>query len=175
MKPLAIALFTALLFLLSFHASQALSYPPPAGSIDLTGRLTTTCIPHGGGPVYLQISLDVRDFPIPSRSYQPMNIAVVLDRSGSMADQRKIDYAKQSICAVVDRLSTNDYLSIVVYDERIENLFPTGRVSDKSYIKRLVQNVFPRGSTNLGGGMEEGFHQIERSFKREYINRVILL
>jgi Ca-activated chloride channel family protein len=175
MKPLAIALFAALLLPLCFDTSQALSYPPPAGSIDLSGHLTTACLPHGGGPVYLQISLDVRDFPLPARAYQPMNIAVVLDRSGSMADQRKIEYAKESICALVDRLSTNDYLSIVIYDDRIETLLPTQRVSDKAYIKRLVQNVFPRGSTNLGGGMEEGFRQIERNFSREYVNRVILL
>jgi Ca-activated chloride channel family protein len=121
------------------------------------------------------MSLDVRDFPLPARSYQPMNIAVVLDRSGSMADQHKIDYAKESICALVDRLSTNDYLSIVMYDDKIETLLPTQRVKDKSFIKRLVQNVYPRGSTNLGGGMEEGFRQIERNFSREYVNRVILL
>src|SRR5712672_613935 len=102
MKPLAIALSIALLFLLTFHSSQALSYPPPAGNIALNGHLNTTCIPHQGGTVYLSISLDVSDFPIPARAYQPMNIAVVLDRSGSMADQRKIEYAKESICALVD-------------------------------------------------------------------------
>jgi Ca-activated chloride channel family protein len=175
MKPLTFAIFASLFLLIGFHTSQALSYPPPSGNIALYGHLTTTCIPHNGGTVYLSISLDVSDFPLPARAYQPMNIAVVLDRSGSMADERKIDFAKQSICALVDRLSTNDYLSIVVYDDRIETLLPNQRVKDKSYIKRLVQNVYPRGSTNLGGGMEEGFRQIERNFRQEYINRVILL
>ena len=150
MKPLTFAIFASLFLLIGFHTSQALSYPPPSGNIALYGHLTTTCIPHNGGTVYLSISLDVSDFPLPARAYQPMNIAVVLDRSGSMADERKIDFAKQSICALVDRLSTNDYLSIVVYDDRIETLLPNQRVKDKSYIKRLVQNVYPRGSTNLG-------------------------
>ena len=111
----------------------------------------------------------------PDHASRPMNISVVLDRSGSMGEERKIEYAKQAVTALVDRLSTNDYLSIVIYDDRVETLLPTRHVNDKAYIKRLVAEVYPRGSTNLGGGMEEGFHQIERNFRREYVNRVILL
>lgn len=175
MKFSHVLAIVALLLSCGLHDSTALSFPPPVGSITLNGHLTTTCLPHRGGIVYMQVAIDVRDFPLPDRASQPMNISVVLDRSGSMADEHKIEYAKQAVCALVDRLSANDYLSIVVYDDRIETLLPTRLVRDKSYIKRLVQQIFPRGSTNLGGGMEEGLRQIDRNFKREYVNRVILL
>ncbi len=167
--------FLAILTFATCLAAAAMSMPPREGELSLQGHLNTNCIPHRGGTVFLQMQIDARGFVLPERAYRPMNIAVVLDRSGSMADERKIDFAKQAVTALVDRLSTNDYLSIVIYDDRIETLLPTQRVGDRSYIKRLVQQVYPRGSTNLGGGMQEGFRQIQRTFKREYVNRVILL
>ncbi|MEK9136008.1 MAG: VWA domain-containing protein, partial [Bacteroidota bacterium] len=45
----------------------------------------------------------------------------------------------------------------------------------KASLRRLVEGIYPRGSTNLGGGMIEGFRQAERNLKKEYVNRVILL
>ena len=71
----------------------------------------------------------------PERTHRPMNIAVVLDRSGSMDEERKIEYAKQAIFSLIDRLSEEDYLSIVVYDDQVETLFPMQRVTDRSRIK----------------------------------------
>ncbi len=167
--------FLAILTVVGCLAAGAMSMPPREGELSLQGHLNTNRLPHRGGTVFLQMQIDARGFVLPDRAYRPMNISVVLDRSGSMADERKIDFARQAVTALIDRLSSNDYLSIVIYDETIETLLPTRRVADKSYIKRLVQQVYPRGSTNLGGGMQEGFRQIERNFKREYVNRVILL
>ncbi|MBI1807166.1 MAG: VWA domain-containing protein [Ignavibacteria bacterium] len=176
MKPSQLFFLMVVVLAMVGQTSEAkMSYPQPLGDITLQGHLNRSCIPHRGGTVYMQMELDARNFPLPDRPYRPMNIAVVLDRSGSMGDERKMDYAKKAVYSLIDRLSTYDYLSIVIYDERIETLFPSQRVTDKSRVKRLVENVYPRGSTNLGGGMEEGFRQIEEHFKRECINRVILL
>lgn len=174
MKPFQAVMFLTLMITVSCR-TFAMSIPPRDHDIMLQGHLNTRCIPHNGGTVYVQMQLTTRGNPRPERASRPMNISVVLDRSGSMADERKIDYAKQAVTALIDRLSTNDYLSIVIYDDRIETLVPTQRVKDKSYIKRCVQEVYPRGSTNLGGGMVEGFRQIEGNFRSEYVNRVILL
>ncbi|MBI4548174.1 MAG: VWA domain-containing protein [Ignavibacteriae bacterium] len=144
------------------------------GEITLNGRLNTTCIPHSGGTVYLQMEI-ITPASTKRSERRPMNIAVVLDRSGSMADERKIDYAKQAVFSLIDRLSSDDYLSIVIYDDQIDVLLPTQRVRDKQRIKRMIREVYPRGSTNLGGGMMEGFRQVERNLNREFVNRVILL
>ncbi|HEV8538012.1 MAG TPA: VWA domain-containing protein [Bacteroidota bacterium] len=169
---LALMLFTGALQ----SATPAMSlFPKPPGEIVLHGSLNQTCIPRNGGIVYLHMQIETRDFPLPERADRPMNIAVVLDRSGSMGDERKMEYARQAVCALVDRLSPTDYLSIVIYDDHIETLLPTQHVKDRSRIKRLIEGVYPRGSTNLGGGMQEGFRQITEKFKREYINRVILV
>ena len=175
MKPLRLCLPMLMAGVISVSSSAMSLFPKPPGEIILRGNLNQTCIPGRGGTVFLQMQLDARDFPLPERAYRPMNISVVLDRSGSMGDERKIVYAKQAIANLVDHLAATDYLSIVIYDDRIETLLPTQQVRDRYRIKRLLEEVFPCGSTNLGGGMQEGFRQIERNFKTEYINRVILL
>jgi Ca-activated chloride channel family protein len=66
--------------------------------------------------------------------------------------------------------------SLVVYDDVIDVVRPARRVgSDKNAIRSLVSDIYPRNSTNLGGGMIEGLQQVERNLSREYVNRVVLL
>jgi len=141
--------------------------------ITIDGRLNCPFISHNGGRVYLQISVSTPTVESPRR--RPMNLAVVLDRSGSMADQAKIEYAKKALYALIDRLQPDDLFSLVIYDDVIDVLRRSHRVGDKRDLKRLVEEVYPRGATNLGGGMIEGLRQVERSLDREYVNRVILL
>ncbi len=92
-----------------------------------------------------------------------------------MAGEGKIDYAKRALNTLIDQLSGEDILSIIVYDDRIDVLREAGPVRDKWELKRLVESIYARGSTNLGGGMIEGFRQVERNRKREFVNRVVLL
>ena len=106
--------------------------------IHLEGRLNTTCVPHNGGTVYLNIQLATGAGPDYTGTRRHMNLAVVLDRSGSMADDRKLDYAKKAISSLVDRLSPSDYLSIIIYDDQIETLLPMQPVRDRNRIKDLL-------------------------------------
>ncbi|MBE0558505.1 MAG: VWA domain-containing protein, partial [Proteobacteria bacterium] len=92
-----------------------------------------------------------------------------------MADQNKIDFAKTALSKLIDQLGPEDILSVVIYDNQIEVLWPARRVRDKRELKSLIAEVYPRNSTNLGGGMTEGFRQVERNASRRYVNRVILL
>ena len=171
--PLKRWFLVSILCLIGIQTISAMSSPPRYPDITIRGNLNTSCISSRGGTAYLQIEITTGG-PI-FRDKRPMNIALVLDRSGSMGDERKMDYAKKAVLGLIDRLSSEDYLSIVIYDDQVETLVPPRRLTDKRQIKRLIDEIYPRGSTNLGGGMQEGFRQIERNFKREYINRVILL
>jgi len=159
--------------LMSFSSECAKAGVPPGGGITLEGRLNCPYIFHNGGRVFLQLSVATPDGGRPHR--KPMNLAVVLDRSGSMADESKIEYAKKALYSLIDQLQSEDVFSLVVYDDVLEVLKNAGRAKNKNELKKIVQGVFPRGSTNLGGGMVEGFRQAEKYVSRQYVNRVILL
>lgn len=167
----AALMFLTLLGLASVDA--AMSFPPRDGRIVLEGRLNYPYISSSGGKAFLQVAVTTRDFRLPDR--RPMNVSIVLDRSGSMADAGKIEYARKALYALIDQMTSEDILSIVIYDDVIEVLSPARMVCNKAALKRLVERIGPRGSTNLGGGMIEGFRQVERNLDKEFVNRVILL
>lgn len=151
----------------------AMSRLPAEGSVTLDGRLNYPYVSNSGGRIFLQIALTAGSFTLTER--RPMNLCVVLDRSGSMAGEGKITYAKKALYALIDQLTTRDILSIVIYDDVVEVLSEARHVRNKMALKRLIERIEPRGSTNLGGGMMEGFRQVDRHFDREFVNRVVLL
>ncbi|MDJ1483464.1 VWA domain-containing protein [Cytophagaceae bacterium YF14B1] len=104
----------------------------------------------------------------------PLNLSLVLDRSGSMNGD-KIKYAREACKFVVDNLEPSDNLSIVVYDDQVDVLTASAPVKDKATLKKLIDNVHDRGSTNLSGGMLEGYAQVHKTQQRNYVNRVLLL
>ncbi len=91
----------------------------------------------------------------------PVNLAFVLDRSGSMSGQ-KIELAKRAIETAVDRLLPTDRFSIVSYDDRIDVVVDgttASREAKSNAIDRL-RTIDARGSTDLGGGWLRGAEQV---------------
>jgi Ca-activated chloride channel family protein len=171
MKLTALAVWMALAAFQQAQCSPKDFFPNRA--ITLDARLNCPYISSHGGTAYLHVSIATPDVGRTSR--KPLNLSVVLDRSGSMAAEGKIDYAKRALSTLIDHLSSEDILSIVVYDDRIDLLREAGPVRDKQALKRLIESVYARGSTNLGGGMIEGFRQVEHHTSKRYVNRVLLL
>ncbi len=141
--------------------------------LAVDARFNTPVIHRDGGRAYLVLT--VKPTIAESVRRLPLNLCVVLDRSGSMSDDRKMEYARLALKSLVDRLRPDDYLSLVIYDDVVEVLREMQKVEDKSRIKRLIDSIEPRNTTNLGGGMIEGLRQVEMAYREGYANRVILL
>ncbi|MEM8786416.1 MAG: VWA domain-containing protein, partial [Pseudomonadota bacterium] len=153
----------------------------PASALTSSVELDRPLVMRGSGePVYVLIKLDAPDASGERAERPPLNVALVLDRSGSMEDAGKIDYLRTASAMVVDQLEPSDRLAVVEYDDEITVLWPSGPVEAKGTVKRLIQGLTPRGSTNLTGGMMEGVAQAETTLERATprqgtITRVLLL
>lgn len=122
----------------------------------------------------LNIRLSARsDIPIVVRP--PINLVLVIDRSGSMSDRGKIVYAKKAAREIIERLGSNDRLSIVSYSTRVQVLYPMQTLSSKAQAISAVDSIYPTNSTNLSGGLITGINQLDSASKSGYVNRVILL
>ncbi len=105
---------------------------------------------------------------------RPLNISLVIDRSGSMIGD-KLENAKKAAKHLVDQLNDDDYISIIIYDDVVDVLQPAIRPYNKEMIKQKIDHIQYRNSTNLMGGAEAGYNQVKRNYNERYINRVLLL
>lgn len=105
----------------------------------------------------------------------PLNLAIVLDRSGSMSGA-KLEQAKQAATMLVDQLDRDDVVSLVVYESDVQVLYPAARLGDRrSELRRIIGRIQTGGSTALYGGVECGGRQLEEFLSSQRINRVMLL
>lgn len=105
----------------------------------------------------------------------PINLALVIDKSGSMADADKLSRVKEALLTLVNQLRETDTLSIVVFDSEAEVLRPAREVGDREEVRRLIRRIEPGSSTNIHAGLMLGYKEALKHLKREGTNRVVLL
>ena len=142
--------------------------------LDVRSENRTILLP-GPGDGTLQVQVIAPDLPHPA-DRPKLNMALVIDRSGSMGDARKLEYVKSAAHQLIDLMGNNDILSIVAYDHRVSVPFPARRVDgNRETLHRIIAGLFPGGQTFLSGGLEEGFRQTRSTRHNGYLSRVLLL
>lgn len=106
----------------------------------------------------------------------PLNLALVIDRSGSMGGQ-KIEYTRQAALQILDSLKEKDRVAIVVYDNEILVLSPAVEASKENLaaLRRQVKALEARGSTDLGGGWLRGCECIAEEMPEGALTRALLI
>lgn len=103
-----------------------------------------------------------------------LNLGFVIDRSGSMGDRKKIDYARDAVCYAIEQLLPSDRLSVTIFDDQVQTLISSTPANNKASLTRLVKQVQPGGSTALHAGWVQGGMQVSQFLTAE-LNRVIVL
>lgn len=104
----------------------------------------------------------------------PANIAIVLDKSGSMQGD-KLYRAKEAAIMAINRLNQNDIVSVVSYDSRVSVVVPSTKVSDTITIARAINNIQAHGNTALFAGVSKGAKELRKFLDLNKVNRIILL
>ena len=103
-----------------------------------------------------------------------LNIAIALDRSGSMSGA-KISEAREAAKYCVDQLLPSDIFSTVIFDDQVDVLFTSQPVVDREMLKRGIDRIEARNSTALHQGWVQAGLQVSERLNPAAINRVLLI
>jgi len=147
---------------------------PQNGSVSWDVILNGPYVLKGSdGEVQLNLKINGKEFASPERS--PLNLVLVIDRSGSMSERGKLVFAKEAAKAIIAGIGNEDRLSIVAYSTDVQLLLPIQYLKDKENAISVVESLYPTNSTNLSGGLIAGIDQLKSLDREGYVNRVILL
>lgn len=103
-----------------------------------------------------------------------LNLALAVDRSGSMSGQ-PLEEAKRCAKEIVRQLTADDFVSVIAYDGLAEVVCPARPASDIASVCSAIDRIASRGNTALHDGWAAGAEQAAINVRRADISRVLLL
>lgn len=122
----------------------------------------------------LYVLLDITPATDLPTSRLPLNLCLVLDRSTSMQGMR-LQQVKEGTRQIIDRLTDEDALSVVVFSDRAEVILPSQKNIDKAMAKSIASTIQPSGGTEMLQGLVAGLKELERNRRPESVNHIVLL
>ncbi len=103
----------------------------------------------------------------------PLNLCLILDHSGSMMG-KSLETVKNAACLLVDRLSSEDRLSVVAFDHRAKVLVPNQLITDRQQIKKQIMQLTADGGTSIDEGLRLGIEELAKG-KHDTVSQAFLL
>ena len=145
-----------------------------AGEVSLQCLTDKTMYPVTGTSQSVHVLMDIK--PVESQTFTrtPVNLCLVLDRSGSMLGE-KIDNVKQAVGQILDHLAPDDFISLVLFNERSLVALPAQHVQDIEQLKGRVNALKAEGGTSMSKGMQDGLNELKKHTGPTRISRMLLL
>ncbi|MEO1063889.1 MAG: von Willebrand factor type A domain-containing protein [Actinomycetota bacterium] len=120
------------------------------------------------------LRLGVQAEEVDERDRPDASLTFVIDTSGSMDQDNRIDLVRTSLIRLVEELRDDDEIAIVTYGSDARVVLEPTRVRDADEIIEVIEDLRPNGSTNLEAGLAFGYELADEMFDRDRINRVVL-
>jgi Ca-activated chloride channel family protein len=161
----------------SYIATYRYNYPYPDDDVGVYLYTGHRQISNRGQEEVLQIGIQAKR--IPFEELPTMNLAFVVDKSGSMYSENKMDWVKESFDIFISRVRSQDFVSLIIHDDKIvEVLFPSTQMDSDTKRKafsQAIHSVKPGGAEQFYKSLKTGYEQVQRHFDDSGANRVLFI
>jgi Ca-activated chloride channel family protein len=156
------------------------------GELNIQATLSRNTIPVMNVEQLVYCLLELRPGEtVSTASNLPLNLCLVLDRSGSMHGS-KIESLRDACALVLDMLQPQDYISVIAFNSRNEIIFSSQQIRDearRSELKAQINKLRADGGTNMAPAMEAGLVELRKQMpagsgaqvNAGQVNRLVLL
>ncbi len=120
-----------------------------------------------------QLSLAISAIPDAQARELPLNLCLVLDRSGSMSE-KPLEMVKEAAISIIEKLKPSDRISIVTFDHRAKVVIPNQEVQDIEPIKQKIRLMVADGGTAIDEGLRLGLKEVA-VHNQHCVSRIFLL
>ena len=145
-----------------------------ANDVSLICRLNKAYLPVMNSQQLVYVQVDAVPGASMAQVQTPLNLSLVLDKSGSMQG-KKIQNLREAAKLVVDHLGPQDTISVVAFSDRKYLVAASQPVADKEELKKKIDRIRDGGGTAISGGMSQGLAELDKALAPDRVSRMLLL
>ena len=149
------------------------NYTPPANeafAVHLEGAPSK----FGEGKRLQLLRIGIQGRVISDTDRKDAILTFVIDVSGSMSRENRLELVKKALTLLLEQLRPNDKVGIVVYGSNARVVLPHTGIVNREHILTAIRALAPEGATNAEAGLRMGYKLALQNSKPDRINRVIL-
>ena len=147
-------------------------YPEPVNNENIALNSEVATCPWT--PEHYLLRLGIKGKTIPEQELPESNFVLLIDVSGSMDSNDKLELLKVGFKQMIDEMRPTDRIAIVTYAGKVEVLINSTFCDKKTEIKNAIDKLNANGSTAGGAGIQKAYEIAEKNFIPNGNNRIIL-
>lgn len=159
--------------------------PDVEAPLESTFRIATELAPSrfgpgraagsGGQPDHWMLRVALRGKDVSRQERDPLALTFVVDTSGSMKENGRLELVKHALRLLLGELDTNDSIALVAFSREARLVLPMTSAGARGVIESALYPLTPDGGTNAEAGLKMGYEVALAGFTEGAVNRVVFL
>ncbi len=146
---------------------------PTEGTFAVQTELAPS--PFGGSEARWMLRVTVRGKEVAREERDPLALTFVVDTSGSMKEDQRLELVKHALRLLVSQLEARDSIALVAFSDHARLVLPMTPVSNRAAIESAIHPLAPKGGTNAEAGLTLGYELAASALSAGTHHRVVFL